>query len=150
MDDLLRRLTPFVLVILAGAVWFEGYLPLGSLGELFGENGLPRFVIGILCLYIAMLVIERQRMEARFTGVLASFKDFYAKRAAAPPAQVDQAKSFEAIRILVAALHSPEAEVRDSAFDNLKRLTGKDFGLAPGAWENWLETDESMKQTEEL
>lgn len=142
MDSFLRRATPLVLLSLALIVWFEKSLPLGIVGEFLGDSGLLRFVVGLLCLYTLMLVIERQRMEQRFTQVLASFKDFYQQHAS-PQDEVDTAKSLEAVGILVAALDSAEPEVRKSAHANLKRLTGKDFGHDRQAWQKWLQTAKS-------
>lgn len=143
MDGPLRRLTPWVLLTLAAAVWFEDVLPLDGLRKSFGEDGLIRFVLGVVCIYTMFLVIERQRMEKRFTAVLGQFKQFYDARAQAKGGAGGSEKSMEAIRILVAALSAPDPEVRDSAVTNLKRLTGNDFGADPRAWQAWLEATES-------
>ena len=142
MDSFLRRATPLVLLCLAAIVWFEKSLPLGSLGEFLGESGLLRFVVGLLCLYTLMLVIERQRMELRFTQVLASFKDFYQQHSTDSDER-DTAKSLEAVGILIAAVDSVEPTVRESAHSNLKRLTGKDFGQDRQAWQDWLDRAKS-------
>lgn len=123
-------MTPLVLIALAIGVWFENLL----LGD---DKGVLRFTVGVLCFYIALLVIERQRMEVRFTQVLASFKQFYADRSAARDG-LDPEKSRQAVGILIAALAAADAEVRSSALANLKRLTGKDYGLDRDAWEGWF------------
>lgn len=129
MDGFLRRLTPVVLIALAIGVWFES--------QLLGDVGVLRFTVGVLCFYTALLVLERQRMEVRFTQVLSSFKKFYEDRTAAKEG-LDPQKGMEAVSILIAALTSAEAEVRESALLNLKRLTGKDFGFDSAAWQRWL------------
>jgi hypothetical protein len=139
MDGPLRRLTPWVLLTLAAVVWFEEVLPLEGLRKAFGADGLIRFVLGIVCIYTMFLVIERQRMEKRFTDVLGQFKQFYEARASAQEGAAAGDKSMEAIRILVAALSAADPEVRSSAATNLKRLTGNDFGADPKAWQAWLE-----------
>ena len=139
MDRTLRRLTPIVLIALGVIVWFEGALMPASLRDTFGDKGLLRFVVGILCFYTMFLVLERQHMEVKFTQVLGQFKEFYDKRAAIKEAGIDAAKSLEAITILLAALSSTEADVAESAYTNLKRLTGKDFGRDPTAWEAFVE-----------
>ena len=139
MDNTLRRMTPIVLIALAVIVWFEDALLPQSLRDGLGDKGLLRFVVGLLCFYTMFLVIERQRMEVKFTRVLGQFKEFYEKRAAAKEGGVDHAKSAEAIAILVAALASAEADVVESAYANLKRLTGKDFGRDPKAWQAFAE-----------
>jgi len=138
MDRFLRKLTPIVLILLGLSVWFEP--------QLLPDTGVQRFVVGVLCLYTAMLVFERQRMELRFTQVLGSFKQFYADRAAGT---VDRQKGREAIRILVAALDSPEEAVRKAAEDNLKRLTGKDFGSDSAAWSGGLAQSEGWADASE-
>ena len=129
MDGFLRKLTPIVLVLLGLSVWIEP--------QVMPDAGVLRFVVGVLCLYTALLVFERQRMELRFTQVLGSFKQFYSERSAAA-GPVDKEKGLEAVRILVAALDSPEPAVRETAEENLKRLTGKDFGSDSSAWTGWL------------
>jgi hypothetical protein len=128
-----------VLVALALIVWFESVLLPQSLRDSFGDKGLLRFVIGILCFYTMFLVVERQRMETKFTQVLGQFKEFYEKRAAVQEGGLDGGKSLEAMSILAAALASPEADVVESAYANLKRLTGKDFGRDQAAWEAYIE-----------
>ena len=129
MDRFLRKLTPIVLILLGLSVWFEP--------QLLPDTGIQRFVVGVLCLYTAMLVFERQRMELRFTQVLGSFKQFYADRASGA-GFVDREKGREAVRILVAALDSEEEAVRETAIENLKRLTGKDLGSDSAAWRRML------------
>ncbi|MEE2887325.1 MAG: hypothetical protein VX951_07820 [Planctomycetota bacterium] len=129
MDGIFRKLTPIVLILLGLSVWFEP--------QVIPDAGVLRFVVGVLCLYTALLVFERHRMELRFTQVLGSFKQFYSERAAGA-GSVDKDKGLEAVRILVAALDSPEAAVRETAEENLKRLTGKDFGSDSAAWTGWL------------
>ena len=129
MDSMLRRITPVVLILLGISVWAAPWV--------IPDQGVMRFVVGVLCLYTAMLVFERQRMEQRFTQVLGSFKQFYNDRGGASPS-VDQEKSLQAVSILVAALKSPDSAVREAAQENLKRLTGMDFGADPAAWNEWL------------
>lgn len=130
MDGMLRKITPVVLILLGLLVWLA---PLVKT-----DSGVLRFVVGVLCLYTALLVFERQRMELRFTQVMGSFKKFYADRAAATES-LDPEKGLEAVTILLAALDSPDEIVRQTAHDNLKRLTGKDFGSDPNSWAGWLE-----------
>ena len=83
-------------------------------------------------------MLERKRLELQLKEVMGAFKKFYQQRNAAKDGQPDPEKSFEAISILTAALNSAEESVRESALENLKRLTGKDFGMDPTAWQAWL------------
>lgn len=149
MDKLLRRATPLVLLVLTGLVWFEKVLP-GASGfrEAFGEDAVPRFVIGVLCLYVLLLVIERQRMERAFKDVLGAFRDFHRKGGPAqPPAGSDgiqdpqgQQAQREAMQILIAALRNSEDGVQQSSIHHLKRLSGEDFGDDADAWQRWLDS----------
>ena len=131
MDRTLRRLTSIILLALAVLAWFEE--------SLFGEDkGLLRVTVGILCIYVLLLVLERQRLEDKFMQLLATLKNIKTG-AASVEDHVDGAKTLEAVSILIAALGSVEAEVRNSAEENLKRLTGKDFGADAKGWQGWLE-----------
>jgi hypothetical protein len=130
MDGFLRKITPVVLVLLGLFAWLEPML--------VGDRGVLRVAVCVLCFYTAMLIFERQRMEMRFGEVLGSFKQFYSDRSAGA-GSVTSEKGLEAVRILVAALDSPEEEVRQTAYENLKLLTGNDFGLSLEGWSRWLE-----------
>ena len=138
MDGFLRRATPIVLLALAGLAWFEKWLPgHETMASRFGEDGVLRFVLGLLCLYMVMLVVERQRLEQGFKQLVGAFKDFHEQsRAAGSPAQAGSAKR-EAVELLVAALGSPDAEIRKNSVSHLKRLTGQDLGEDPQAWQAW-------------
>jgi hypothetical protein len=149
MDRTLRNATPLVLLVLAGLAWFEPLLPGAAwLRERLGPSGLLRFVVGLLAVYCALLVAERQRMEQVFRQVLGELQSFRGKvagGAAAPPTQAAGAgasdmvgQQREAIRILIAALRSDERDVRQTAAQNLERLTGQQFGEDRGAWESWF------------
>ena len=147
MDSTLRRLTPILLVALALIVWFEDTLLPTGMRDAFGDKGLLRFVVGLLCFYTMFLVVERQRMEVKFTQVLGQFKEFYEKRAAVKEGGLDTEKSLEAVSILVAALASAEADVVESSYANLKRLTGKDFGRDHKAWQAYVEASRNAGES---
>ena len=128
--------------------------------SLLGENGVMRFALGILCIYVMLLVIERQSLDARFTGVLETFKQFYAARAGAgggagaaagseerTDAEMEQAKE-KAVPILLAALESDQADVREMALENLQRLTGKDLGTDVEAWKRHFAAAETPETPE--
>ncbi|MEM7204988.1 MAG: hypothetical protein AAF628_32335 [Planctomycetota bacterium] len=130
-----------MLIGLAGLVWFERVLPGASgFAEQFGSDAVLRFVIGVLCLYVVLLVLERQRMENAFKEVLGAFREFHAKAsggAASGPPGANAAQQ-EAVRLLIGALRSPDAQVRASSAAHLKRLTGQDLGEDGEAWNRWL------------
>ncbi len=132
MDRLLRRATLWVLVTMAFAVWFER--------SIFGEDrGVLRVAVGVLCIYVALHSLERQRLELAFRQVLGALKQFRGGNAggAAPPPVASPDEGTEALRILVQAVRRGGAAA-PVAVENLRRLTGQDFGLDPGAWEAWL------------
>lgn len=138
MDRLLRRATLWVLVTMAFAVWFER--------SIFGEDrGVVRVAVGVLCIYVALHSLERQRLELAFRQVLGALKqlrggDGAGTAAKAPSASPDEGA--EALRILVEAVRRG-GTAAPLAAQNLRRLTGQDFGLDPGAWEAWLRTRRS-------
>ncbi len=145
MDSFLRRATPLVLLVMAALAWFEKWLPgHAALAESFGENAVLRFVTGLLCIYMVMLVLERQRMEMTFKQVLSAFRDFRtgagaaagAAGAAAAPGAAEAER--EAVSILIAALESGDSAVRANAAAHLQRLTGLDHGEDAAAWRGWL------------
>ena len=127
-----KAATPIVLLLLALAVWLEK--------TVFGrEVGMIRFVVGVLCIYVAIGYIERQRIQITFQEILKVFKGFREQRLSdSITAAGDPDKRLEAASILVAGLSSGDREVVESALHNLKRLTGNDFGSDPAAWQAWL------------
>ena len=145
MDSTLQRATPIVLLVLAGLAWFGKFLPgYDGLTRSFGEAAVLRFVTGVLCLYMVMLVLERQRMERAFKDVLGAFRQFHAERAGGGGAAGGEVRTAEdaqeeALRLLVGSLSSPDAKVRGLAAGNLQRLTGQSFGEDAAAWTRWLD-----------
>ncbi|MHC4515744.1 MAG: HEAT repeat domain-containing protein [Planctomycetota bacterium] len=144
MDSFLKRITPLILLLMAGLAFFEHWLPgANRIAAMVGADGVLRFVIGVLCIYVMLLVLERQSLDARFTRVLETFKQFYAARAGAAAGEeqadekMEQAKK-QALPILLAALESDDPKVRETALENLRRLTGKDLGTDAAAWRQHL------------
>jgi hypothetical protein len=140
MDRPLRRLTPLVVLALGALVLGERWLPgTDAFAERFGRDALLRLAFGILCVYVALLVVERQRMESTFKQLLGEFRRFHSGGSAARPD--DAVLKREAAGILVAALDSGDPKVRASARHNLVRLAGQDFGDDAARWRAWLEHD---------
>ena len=144
MDSFLKRITPLILLLMAGLAFFERWLPgADRIASMVGADGVLRFVVGVLCIYVMLLVLERQSLDARFTRVLETFKQFYAARAGAAAGEeqadekMEQARK-QALPILLAALESDDPKVRESALENLRRLTGKDLGTDAAAWRQQL------------
>ena len=133
MDSFLKRITPLVLLAVAVLVLCERWLPgADRIAGWVTKDGVMRFVVAVLCIYVMLLVLERQSLDARFQRVLETFKQFYAARAGAAAAgegQTDEkmaAAKKAALPILLAAVESEDPKVRETALDNLRRLTGKD------------------------
>ena len=135
MDRVLRHATLAVLLFLAFLVWFETSL-------FGGDRGALRLTVGVLCIYVALQSIERQRLHDTFKQVLVAFQQFRgaaSQAGATPPAAGPTARERrEAIEILIAALRrgGPTAEL---AINNLKRVTGQDFGRDAEGWQRWLD-----------
>ena len=137
MDQGLRRATPLVLLALAGLVWLERCLPFGdTLAQRLGSDGVLRVVVGLLAIYTALLVVERQRLDSKLTQLLGALKQVAASRKADPTVPKDAER--EALQILVGALDSPDAAVRSAAAQHLRRLTGQDLGEDARRWSEWL------------
>ena len=138
MDKKLRRLTPVVLLVLAGAVAFEPLLPAGLAG-LFGAGTIMRVVVVVLCLYTLALILERERMAQDFKNVLGAFREFHKQQGqASSDGHVPESQKREAIEILISALESQDASVRDKAHQHLKRITGQQLPADPASWRAWL------------
>ena len=138
MDRFLRSATPILLLALAGLAWFERWLPIHDrLVEHFGPDGVLRFVTGLLCVYMVLLVLERQRMQRDFKEVLDAFRTFHSE---SHGSRSDAVAQREAIEILIGALASGDAVVRESSALHLRRLTGQDLGQDAAAWRRWLAT----------
>jgi hypothetical protein len=145
MDRFLRRVTPILLLALAGLAWFERWVPGHErLAEHFGPDGVLRFVTGLLCVYMAMVVAERQRMQRDFKEVLDAFRTFHSE---SRDTRTDAAAQREAIEILIGALASGDAAVRESSALHLRRLTGQDLGTDAAAWRRWLATQSNAPRT---
>jgi len=60
-----------------------------------------------------------------------------------------EARNVEAVKILVGALGSDKTEVRESVVQELKRLTGEDYGEDAAAWKRWIRQKERGKDVVE-
>jgi hypothetical protein len=131
-----RPTAALALLGLALLVWFEPWLPgRDALVGVLGRDGLLRIAVGVVSIYAALLVLERQRLSALLRELLAERR----RASAAGRLDVDPKERLEAVRILVGALRSEDAEVRASAHENLVRICGQDRGLEPEAWQSFLD-----------
>lgn len=130
-----RPTAALALLALAVLVWFEPWLPgRDALVQVVGRDGLLRIAVGVVCVFAALLVLERQRLSALLRELLAE-----RRRSAAPGSGIDPAARRDAVRILVGALRSEDPEVRASAHENLVRICGEDRGVDPSGWQGLLD-----------
>ena len=144
MDRALRVYAPLILVGLALLIWFESYLPGAAWVDAnLGETVVLRFAAGMMAVYLALLLAERQRMDFLFKNVLGELKAFRNQLGSGPGPSagkvLDDAQREDVLQILVAALASPESSARRAAAEHLARLTGQSFGEDAAAWRAWLE-----------
>ncbi|MBI5850443.1 MAG: hypothetical protein HZB39_05310 [Planctomycetes bacterium] len=131
----LKLAAPLAILALAGLVWIEPWLPGAEwIGKNLGETAILRFSLGFGFLYLALVLLEQRRLGSLFRQVLMELKRFHAMRSD----DGSEARR-EAITILVAALESPDAEVRENAHKHLSRLTGVDHGTDAANWRVWLD-----------
>ncbi|MGC6488362.1 MAG: hypothetical protein ACON4Z_12000 [Planctomycetota bacterium] len=140
VDSLFRQVTPLFLLGLLGMVLLEPLAP-AWLTEALGDDVVLKVVVAFLVLYVLLLWGESLRLHGLLTGLLEAFKNFDREQAGGAPrgkgANNPRARR-EAARLLIAALSSDDAEVRETSRHNLVRLVGQDLGDDPAAWQAWL------------
>lgn len=140
-----RQLTPLLLLGVLVVVVAEPWLPGAAwVRERFGDQALLRACVAALLCYVLILWGETLRLHTLFTGVLQAFRQFRdSQGAGGGGAQASAGRNLEAkreaARLLIAALRSDDASIRQSSRQNLARLAGEDLGDDPAAWQRWLE-----------
>lgn len=141
-ESMFRQVTPLFLLALLLAIVFEPWLPYHDwLVASFGEQIVLRVVVAFLVGYVLLLWGETLRLHGLLTGVLQAFKHFERSEggeAAGKTARNPKAR-LEAARLLVAAMRSDDASIRETSHHNLVRLVGQDLGTEPDDWQNWLD-----------
>ena len=110
------------------------------------EPAVLRLLTGFAFLFLAGGLLQRQRAEHALADVHRAMNMLLYGR--------NYERDREAVRILLRALRSKDAEVREKAWRSLKGLTGSDFALDAGVWEAWWQANEKhfaikAKRTEE-
>ncbi len=126
-----------VLLLLGLGVWVIA-AP-GFLGwDYFRTRGLGllvlRILTGFLFLFYAVAVVEKNRLRRRLGEIHEAMNMLLYGR--------NYRRDREAIRILIRGLASREEEVRRKAWENLRKLTGRDFALDEKVWRSWWEANE--------
>ena len=143
-DALFRQLTPLLLLGVLVVVVAEPWLP-GSawVRERFGEQALLRVCVAALVGYVLILWGEALRLHTILTGVLQAFRQFRDSQGGGGGGSANAGRNAEAkreaARLLIAALRSDDASIRQSSRSNLARLAGEDLGDDPAAWQRWFE-----------
>jgi hypothetical protein len=143
LGNALRQLSPLVILGIAAVALLAPVLPGAAwVAEHFGANFVLGFCVCILSLYVLLLWGETIRLHGMLTAVLKALQDFKAGKPAEAKAEDQRRHRLEAVRLLIPALTSADAKVRESSHDNLVRLIGKDLGKTPAAWQSWLASQE--------
>lgn len=103
-----------------GYDWLENAL--GS------DGAVARFFIGFLFLYFAGIVREKNDLRDLLKRLVGNAR-------AATQNEPEQART--AVELLIQGLEATRPETRAAALENLKRLTGEDFGEDREAWQVW-------------
>ena len=138
LDRKLSSLSVTVLVIiglwlLLGPLWPEtsGY---AWMTDLLGGDAeaVPRFFLGFLFLYFAGFVREKNHLRETLHGMVEMIRRQLLDRGGSSVK--------EAVRILIQALSSEDAETRAKVAARLEKLTGRSYGEDKEAWERWYRT----------
>ena len=144
-EALFRQFTPLVLLGVVLAVVFEPLLPgVAWLKSHLGEQVVLRGCVAVLGVYMLIVWGEALRLHGTLTGVLQAFRQF--ERGEAPKAGAaarNPKVRLEAARLLIAAMRSGDATIRETSRHNLARLVGQDLGADPDAWQQWLAKQEA-------
>jgi len=140
-DALFRQLTPLVVLGIALVALFGHWLPGAAwFAERLGPNFVLGFCVFLLSLYVLLLWGESLRLHAMLSSVLRELLEFRKRaRGAGSDGGQDQGHKLEAVRLLLPALASPDADVRRSSRQHLARLVGEDLGDDQTAWQQWLD-----------
>jgi hypothetical protein len=134
-----RQLTPLVLLGVLVVVVFESWLPGAAwLKAQLGEQVLLRSCLAVLVCYVLILWGESLRLHSMLTGVLQAFQAFRQQEGEVPKGAKNPKARLEAAKLLIAALESGDASIRETSRHNLARLVGADLGADPAAWHRWL------------
>ena len=111
---------------LSAALWrdFGEYLD-----EAIGRMNLVYLGAGFLFLYTAVLVADKNRLRRQFIEVLAGIQDYYLGEG--------HRHKIDSMDILLTTLKKGSGEGVRTAVNELKRLTGQDFGRDASLWEAW-------------
>jgi hypothetical protein len=144
-ESLFRQITPLFLLGLLLAVLLENWLPyIDWLRATFGEQIVLKAALALTIGYVLLLWGETLRLHGLLTGVLEAFRAFERERRGEggsdkPTGARNPKARLEAARLLIAAMRSDDASIRETSHHNLVRLVGEDLGSDADAWQRWLD-----------
>lgn len=118
-----------VYVLRLGCVAFAAWIALVP-AALPGAHPVTRGGLAATLLVLSILIAEVDKLRMQFDALLRALRQ--ATGRAGEPATSD-----EAVPILIRALESRDADVREKAHRNLVRLTGQDLPADRAAWDAW-------------
>ncbi len=135
------RFGPLLLLFSAGLIWFERFIPgRDALARELGEDFVIRLVVGLLCVFMALAMVERSQLGLAFRQVLGAFQQFH-RQGRDPSAGLDPKARRDAMTILLSALSGDNRTTAENALNHLRRLSGQDFGYDAERWRAWIDAN---------
>jgi len=100
-----------------------------TIDEWVGDVNFLYLGVGFLFFYTAVLVAEKNVMRSKFLNLLKEIQGFLIGKR--------YHQKIEAIQILINAVNKGNEKAAQTAADELKRITGQDFGPDHAAWSAW-------------
>jgi hypothetical protein len=129
-----RALAVFLFLVGLWVVFAPGFLGWNDLRERGLESAVLRLLVGSLFVFVSGTLIERRRTQRALGDVHEALNMLVYGR--------NYRRDREAVEILLRALRSKDAEVREKAWKSLRDLTGCDFALDAEVWESWWKANE--------
>lgn len=127
--------TVLLALVLSGlAIYFLVVPPKGYEGSFAHRLAMP-----IVLAACAVCLFDNLRMRLHIAQLLGAIRGMMGRQGTPPTREVRA----EAIGILLDALRSDRPGSRRAAADQLRRLTGEDFGEEAASWEAWWNANRS-------
>lgn len=137
--DQRKGITPLVLLTLGLLLIIS---PLGLVQGLLGEetwHGLTRFFLGVLFVYLAGLVMERQHQTGLMRQLLES-NEALMNQLLGP-----DYKKKRGVELLISMLSTTDnEEARERIREQLQRISGQDFPAEFDPWDRWWQANKDQ------
>lgn len=131
--------TLILVVLLIGLSFYWLIFPPQGFDTSWGH----RLTVPIVLVSCALTLFESLRVRSHMAQLIGALRSM-TPRATAANATPEVRR--EAVTLLLKTLRSDEERLRQTAYEQLKRLTGEDFGLEPPSWEAWWEQNRETFQ----